>query len=623
MSTGMDASWPEEEYTHARFPRATIALMTLGASSVMASVIALVAVVPEAARDLQATQAEISLIIDVTAVALGALVLPMGGLLDRYGRRKGLIVGFSGMLAALIWSYLASSPGEMIAARVATGVFAAVAFPGTLATLTSTMPPERKRFAVAAWTGGVMIGGTYGLLIAGACGEWFGWRDQFLALGAIVAVSLIGTLIVVPETRGAKHVNLDPVAGVLALIGVGALTMAVIQLPARGLADPLVFVGFGVGVMTIAAFLLWEVRTRAPMLPVRLFGTNYEFAIATGAAFLLFFATYGWFFLSFQFYVYALGFSPLGAAAGLIQNIVVTVPAALAGPRLASRYGWRSVVTFAFIVGAISFLFIAIAGQWLSFLPIAFGFALFGVALGLPQAPATEAIIDALPPSKQGIASAVNDASRELGAAFGIAIFGSLFNAGYRAKVAGYHGPAPPDVLETVKDSPALGSAVAEKLGAHGGTELQQLVENATADGWTTAFVAGAVFFAFAAYFVWRHAPRPVRVAAAVASDRAPVQLSPSEAALVPAGKYSLNHATSEQLREAGMSVTQAKRVIVSREVDGAFTSVDELDRVPGFSPTSLAELKQVLVVPLQHREEEPEITTEAETPESARTPSI
>src|SRR5262249_42162573 len=150
----------------------------------------------------------------------GALVLPMGGLLDHYGRRKGLIVGFSGMIGALTWSYLAKSPGEMIGARIATGFFASVAFPGTLATLTSTMPPERKRFAVAAWTGGVMLGGTYGLLIAGACGQWFGWRDHFLALGAIVAVALIGTLLVIPETRSARPVNLDPVAGVLALIGV-------------------------------------------------------------------------------------------------------------------------------------------------------------------------------------------------------------------------------------------------------------------------------------------------------------------------------------------------------------------------------------------------------------------
>jgi DNA uptake protein ComE-like DNA-binding protein len=369
--------------------------------------------------------------------------------------------------------------------------------------------------------------------------------------------------------------------------------------------------------------MLWEVRARAPMLPVRLFGTNHEFAIATGAAFLLFFATYGWFFLSFQFYVYALGFSPLGAAAGLIPNIVVTVPAALAGPRLANRYGWRSVVTFAFVVGAISFLFIAIAGQWLSFLPIAIGFALFGVALGLPQAPATEAIIEALPPSKQGIASAVNDASRELGAAFGIAIFGSLFNAGYRAGVAGYHGPAPPDVLETVKDSPALGAAVAEKLGPHGGPQLQQLVENSTADGWSTAFVAGAAFFALAAYFVWRHGPRFVHVpAGAPMHHRAPVPLSPADLALIPEGKYSLNHATFDELRSAGMTVTQAKRVIASREVDGAFSDIEELDLVPGISRASLAEFKEVFVVPLQPPEDELQSTASAEEPEPASTPS-
>jgi MFS family permease len=501
-----------DDVTSSRFPRIVLMSMVLGASVVMASVTSVIAITPLISRDLGATQAEIQLIVDVTAVALAALVLPMGALLDRFGRRRGLVVGFGGMIAALVWCYVADSPGEMIAARIATGTFAAVAFPGTLATLTATTPREQRSRAIGAWAGATMVGGTYALLIAGAFGEWGDWRGVFLALAAIVGACLLGTLIAVPETRDPKHANIDPLGALLSLIGVGALTLAVIQMPVHGIDDPVVSVGLALGCLALALFLAWELRARTPMLEVRLF-RNSTFSTAVATGFLLFFASYGWFFLSFQYYVYVLGFSPLGAAAGLIPNAVVTVPCAVFGPAAVARFGWRRVIVAVLLIGAASFAFMGIAGQWMDFVPIALGFALFGVCLGTPQGPVAEAIVNALPRAKQGIASAVNDVSRELGAAFGIAVFGSVFNAAYRAEVADYGGSAPAQALDAVKDSPALGAAAADQVGGAVGSSLNELVERAAADGWTAAFFAAAGVFVVAAVLVRLYGPETIFVA--------------------------------------------------------------------------------------------------------------
>jgi hypothetical protein len=149
----------------------------------------------------------------------------------------------------------------------------------------------------------------------------------------------------------------------------------------------------------------------------------------------------------------------------------------------------------------------------MEFVPIAFGFALFGVCLGIPQGPVAEAIVDALPRAKQGVASAVNDVSRELGAAFGIAIFGSIFNAAYRAHVAGYDGQAPARVLDAVKESPALGTVAADRVGGAIGSSLHGLVEQAAADGWTATFFAAAGFFVLAAGLVRLYGPKTLFVA--------------------------------------------------------------------------------------------------------------
>jgi MFS family permease len=500
------------DVTPSRYPRIVLASMVVGASVIMGSVVSVLTVTPLVSRDLGASQAEVQLIVDVTAVALAGLVLPMGALLDRYGRRKGLLVGFGGMIGALLWCYFAGSPGEMIAARIATGTFAAIAFPGTLSTLTATIPRENRGTAVGAWAGATMVGGTYALMISGAFGQWGDWRGVFIALAGIVGACLLGTLIAVPETRDPKHAHIDPLGAVLSLVGVSALTLGVIQMPVSGIGDPVVFIGVALGLVALTLFVFWELRAPTPLLEVRLF-RNSTFATAAGAGFLLFFVANGWFFLSFQYYVYVLGFSPLGAAAGLIPNAAVTVPFAVAGPHLVARFGWRRVIVAALLIGAVSFAFMGVAGQWMEFVPIAFGFALFGVALGTPQGPVAEAIVDALPRAKQGVASAVNDVSRELGAAFGIAIFGSVFNAAYRAHVADYGGPAPAHVLDAVRDSPALGAVAANQVGGAVGSSVNDLIEQAAADGWTASFAVAAGVFVVAALLVRILGPERVFVA--------------------------------------------------------------------------------------------------------------
>ena len=197
----------------------------LGAASlVMASTTCVTAAIPEIGRELSATQTEIQWIADAYPVVLAALLLPAGALLDRYGRRRGLVAGLLVLVGALLWSGLAGSPGELIASRCLAGVGGALVFPATLATITSVLGPQRRSRAVALWAASVMAGGGYGLVLSGAMVELSSWGAAFVVIAAMAGACLIAALLAVPETRDPEHAHIDPLGGVLSLVAIGALT---------------------------------------------------------------------------------------------------------------------------------------------------------------------------------------------------------------------------------------------------------------------------------------------------------------------------------------------------------------------------------------------------------------
>jgi MFS family permease len=469
--------------------------MLLSASTALAAVTIVIPGLQQLGLGLGATQAELQCITDVTPVVLAGLLLGAGALLDRFGRRRVMIIGLCVLAASMVWSALADSAAVLVAARACTGLGAALVFPGTLSTLMSVTPTERRPPVIGMWAGATMTGGLWSLLLASVIVQSGLPRGSFfLAAAVVVVLCLLGVVTVVPETRDAEPPALDPAGTLLSLLAVGGLTLGITELPADGMGSVLVIGGFATGLVATVAFLLWELRATQPMLDPRLF-LRGGFTGGTITIILLFFGAYGWYFLALQYGGYALGLDPILDAL-LLVPMSTTIPCAIIGARLAERIGWRPVLVSSLLLVGVASLLMALVARERSALLMCVSFAVFGLGLGAGQSAPTNAIVDSLPASRQGIASAVNDTAREFGAALGIAVLGSLFNAGYRTSV-GHDGiglAAP--VIKALRDSPAAGAAAA---GPGGAARLHGLIASATVNGWKIAFLFAAGLFAIAA----------------------------------------------------------------------------------------------------------------------------
>lgn len=472
-----------------------------------------IAVLPAIARDLGASQGELQWIGDCFPLVVAALLLPAGALLDRYGRKRGMLVGLVVLAVSLVATAASESVAAVIATRCAAGVGAALVFPGTLATITAVLPGEERRRAVAMWAFSLVIGAIAGLLLCSAIADVATWQAAFLVLAGIVVVLTALTIAVVPETRAEHGVAMDPV-GVLASIGaVGGLTLAVTEAPIHGWTSGGTLLAAGAGIALLLAFVAWERRVAEPMLDVRLLA-DPRFGAAAAALFVMFLAHFGLVFLAFQYESYVLGMSPFEAALGIVPPCIGFVLTPFS-PRIAHRIGPRETIVAGLLLAAAGTTLCAglAAADVATYWTFAAGATVMWCGMGLAMAPPTELIIDAVPAAKQGVASAVNDLTRELGASFGIAVAGSAFNSAYRGAVEDRVGDLPDTLAAAVLDSPAAAID----------TPAAAVMRDGVLAGWRWSFLALAVvLLAGAALVGWRagRAPAP-RAADAVAVEPA------------------------------------------------------------------------------------------------------
>ena len=408
-----------------------LAVMCLALVMVVAGVSMLANAMPSIAADLDASQSSQQWIVDAYALTLAALLLPAGALGDRFGRRGALIAGTAifGLAAAL--SATAGSSSQLIALRALTGIGAALLMPGTLSTITSVFPPEERAKAVGIWAGFAGAGGTLGILASGALLEQFSWNSIFVVTAALAALACLGVVLVVPSTKAEERVALDPRGSIISAIGIGLLVLGIIEGPERGWTNPLTVVGLVGGLAFLAAFVWIELRTDEPLLDPRLF-RHRGFATGSASLFLQFFAMFGFFFVSLQFLQLVLGYSTFEAALALLPMSIVILPISAFAGTLSERYGHRLVGGAGLAISGVGFALFATLGTGSGFLAFMFTTIVIGIGAALAMTPATNAIVASLPRAKQGVASAVNDTARELGAAFGVAVLGSAFNIGYR-----------------------------------------------------------------------------------------------------------------------------------------------------------------------------------------------
>jgi len=477
-----------------------LAVMCTALVMVVAGVSMLANAMPSIAGSLDASQSSQQWIVDAYALVLAALLLPAGAMGDRFGRRGALIAGTAIFGIGSLLSAFVSSAGPLIGLRALTGLGAALLMPGTLSTITSVFPPEERAKAVGIWAGFAGAGGTLGILVSGALLEQFWWGSIFLVTAGLAALSCIGVIAVVPSTKSEEHVGLDPRGSMISAIGIGLLVLGIIEGPERGWTNPLTLVGLIGGVIFLVGFIWVELRTDEPLLDPRLF-SHRGFATGSASLFLQFFAMFGFFFVSLQFLQLVLGYSTFEAALALLPMSIVILPISAVAGTMSEKYGHRLIGGIGLAVSAVGFALFATLGTGSGFLAFMFVTIVIGVGAALAMTPATNAIVASLPRAKQGVASAVNDTSRELGAAFGVAVLGSAFNTGYRNSIDGHLGGLPADVAHQAREAPAIAVQLAGRV--PGGAALADAAREAFTTGMRYAVLVGMVLLLIGAVFVW------------------------------------------------------------------------------------------------------------------------
>ena len=484
---------------------AVLRVMCLALMMVVGAVAGLNVALPELARSTGASQTELQWIVAAYALAFAALLLPAGALGDRIGRKPVLAAGLGIFGLSSLAAIFLNGPGELIALRGAMGVGAALIMPVTLSVITTVFPPEERGKAVGTWVGVAAGGGVLGLLTSGVLLEWLPWQSIFALNVVLAAVALAGTLAIVPATRETRPPRLDLVGTLLSAAALAALVFGVIEGPERGWGAPTTLASLAFGVVGVAAFVLWELRRREPMLDPRHFARR-GFAAGTLSMSIQFFAAFGFLFLALPYLQLVMGYSPLQAAGALVPMALVVIPLSRVAPAIAARLGVRVAGALGLTLMALGFVVLSTLEVGSSYAHFLAGLLPFGAGMALAGAPATTAIVASLPRSKQGVASAVNDVSRELGGALGIAVLGSLMNGVYRAEMAESTGSLPAGVGEKARGSLAAAQQIGEQLGPQG-HQLVLHAQTAFLDGFTRGLVAGAALLLLGALFVAVRAP--------------------------------------------------------------------------------------------------------------------
>jgi len=414
--------------------RPVLAVVCVALATVVSAVASLNVAIPSVARDIHATQTQLSWVIDAYALVFAALLLPGGAIGDRYGRRRALLAGLTIFGAGSIAAMTVSDPGWLIAMRGVLGVGAALVMPATLSTITSTFPTEQKARAVGTWAGVAGASAILGLLASGVLLEAWSWRAVFGLNVALAVIAIVGTLRVIPESADPDSPRLDVIGALIAVAGLGTLVYSIIEAPTQGWTSAHTLVGLVIGLVILVGFVGWEFTRENPMLDPRRLFTRPAFAAGTVSITVQFFAFFGFVFVVLQYLQLVRGDGPLLAALSLIPIALAMMPSArVAAPRLAARLGTRPVTVLGLLLVAGGLIVLAQLDGTSSYWLLLAGLIPLGAGMGLAMTPATAAVTDALPADKQGIGSAMNDLARELGGALGIAVLGSVLQSTYRA----------------------------------------------------------------------------------------------------------------------------------------------------------------------------------------------
>ncbi len=408
--------------------------------TVISAVSALNIAIPDITEKTGATQTQITWIVDAYTVVFAGLLLLSGAIGDKFGRKTLLQVGLLIYLTANVFGSLAGpemDPNTLIAIRIITGVGASMIMPSTLSVITTSFEKEERAKAVGVWVAVAGGGAVVGLFGTAVLMLWFDWTSFFWLNLFLATVGFIGVSLNVTNSKDESGHRLDFVGGVLSIAAVSTLVFGIIEGPEQGWDDSLTITGLVAGSLLLVVFVLWELKAKHPLLDPRLFKIR-GFSAGALSIMIQFLAQFGFIFVGMQYLQFVGGFEPWQAALHLLPLPFVMLPGTRLVGHLSKRLPQKVLGSIGLTAFGTSMFLYSTLSEKFDFWLFESALCLMAVGVAFAATPATTAITASLPPSKQGVASAVNDVAREFGSAIGIAVLGAALTDTYKSKMSDY-----------------------------------------------------------------------------------------------------------------------------------------------------------------------------------------
>jgi len=479
--------------------------------------------IPTLQRTFDASSSTLQWMVDAYILVFAGLLLTMGGLGDRFGRKRilqlGLVIFTAGALAAAY----AGSSNEVIWYRALMGIGGAMIMPSTLSIIIDQFKGQERAKAIATWTavGGFGVG--LGPLIGGLLLENFWWGSIFLVNVPIAVAALIAGFVLIPESKDPEPKPIDFPGALLSTAAVSLLVFSIIEAPSRGWLSTTVLGGIGISVLLSIGFAVWELKAEHPLLDFSFF-KRPRFSIGAASISIAFFALMGMMFGLTQYLQFVKGFSALEAGAGLLPIAAGLAISARLSEKLVLRFGSRVVVSGGLLAFGITLTGISFYTVDTPYWQIAVITFFIAASMGNIIAPATDSIMGAVPGHKAGVGSAMNDVTRQVAGALGIAIIGSALNAVYSSSVADAVVGLPEKAAEAAQDSVGAAVAISAQMPGGSGDALALASRIAFVDALGVAVLIAAGVAVMGALIAWRYMPpRPLEFEPTSTASNVPI----------------------------------------------------------------------------------------------------
>ncbi len=387
---------------------------------------------PTISRELDATTTQLQWVVSAYTLVFASLQITAGGLGDKFGRKQWFIAGLALFTATSFIAAFSNSMEMLIIMRALQGLGAAFIMPLSLSLISAAFPPEERGRAVGIWSAISVSSVALGPIVGGAIVEYASWEWIFLINVPVGIVALLVTMAVVRESKDESGTVATDVPGTLLITGfIASLTWGLIEAGERGWSDPVILAAFAVAAIILPLFIMVELRTERPMIPLHFFKSR-TFTGANVDSFMIAFLITGVSFFMTLYQQNIHGFSAIKTGLALLPMVLVMMVLSPISGSLVNKMGPRKLLTFGMSVTGVGTLLLLLAGADASYYAILPSFLVMGLGMSFIWAPMTTAVLNSVPSDKSGVASAVNGSLREIGTAFGVALLGTLANRAYQ-----------------------------------------------------------------------------------------------------------------------------------------------------------------------------------------------